>query len=64
MELLLASNPPMTDISTELIPKLLGKINTWHNDETVIDIGTEASLQYANDVCRDLAYSFSGSIVS
>lgn len=47
MELLLASQPPMTDISTELLPQLLGKINTWHNADTVIDIGTPESLHRA-----------------
>lgn len=55
IELLLSTNPPMTDISTELIPALLGRINTWYNPEIVIDIGTEASLQYANSLCKPIA---------
>jgi mannose-1-phosphate guanylyltransferase len=48
MKILLSSSPPMTDISTELIPKLLGRINTWENTGTVIDIGTPESLRRAS----------------
>jgi mannose-1-phosphate guanylyltransferase len=41
-------NPPISDISTELIPRLLGKIFAWHNNGTLIDIGTPESLDRAN----------------
>jgi mannose-1-phosphate guanylyltransferase len=46
---LLTSSSQITDISTELLPKLLGKINTWHNANTVIDIGTPESLESAQN---------------
>lgn len=49
VRMLLQAEPPITDISTELLPKLLGKINTWHNADTVIDIGTPESLRHADD---------------
>ena len=35
------------DFSTEIIPKFLGKINTFHNDIYHRDIGTPASLELA-----------------
>lgn len=49
IQLLIEDHPAFTDISTELLPLLLGKINTWHNSDAVIDIGTPQSLQYARE---------------
>jgi mannose-1-phosphate guanylyltransferase len=48
----LSGQPPITDISTELIPRLLGKMNTWYNERTLIDIGSPASLQSANELIQ------------
>lgn len=62
VEIMTASDPPINDISTELLPRLLGKINTWHCEEGVIDIGTPESLQEANfrftSVVRSLSASW------
>jgi len=38
---------PEIDFSTEVIPKFLGKINTFHNDIYHRDIGTPSSLESA-----------------
>lgn len=54
IELLLTTGPLTSDISTQLIPMLLGKINTWHNSDTVIDIGTQNNLRFANELCKGL----------
>jgi mannose-1-phosphate guanylyltransferase len=40
-------NPSVSDISTELLPKFIGKIATWHNPRTHIDIGTIENLKKA-----------------
>jgi mannose-1-phosphate guanylyltransferase len=42
----------MTDISTELIPRMLGCIFTWHNQGLMMDIGTPESLETANVIVR------------
>lgn len=44
--------PGMTDISTELIPRMLGGIFTWHNPGLMMDIGTPESLETANALVR------------
>jgi mannose-1-phosphate guanylyltransferase len=33
------------DFSREVVPRYLGKIATWHNDDRLVDIGTIASLK-------------------
>jgi len=38
------------DFSTEVLPKLLGKIYTWHLDEPYLDIGTLESLQKSQNI--------------
>jgi mannose-1-phosphate guanylyltransferase len=42
--------PGATDISVDVLPRILGRIFTWHNRETLIDIGTPASLSFANSL--------------
>jgi mannose-1-phosphate guanylyltransferase len=36
--------PPPSDFSTEVIPKLIGKIQGWHTNEMYIDIGSVNAL--------------------
>lgn len=43
----LKNNPSITDFSTQVIPKFLGKIATWENNSSFIDIGTIEKLQLA-----------------
>ena len=38
------------DFSTEVIPKLIGRIQTWHTDEKFIDIGTPETYNSAQDI--------------
>lgn len=41
--------PEITDFSTEVLPKFMGRIATWHNDQIHIDIGTPQSLLHAQE---------------
>ncbi len=50
--LLAAEKKPVIDLSNDIIPKLLGKINTFHNTQCHIDIGTIANYQLACDYAR------------
>lgn len=43
----LCEHPEAQDFSTQVLPKLLGRIATWHNDQVHIDIGTVESLHEA-----------------
>lgn len=43
----LESHPNLTDFSTEVLPRFIGRIATWHNREIHRDIGTLASLKDA-----------------
>jgi len=47
-------NKEIKDFSTEVIPKFLGKISTWHNNSIHRDIGTIGSLEKAQ---KDLKLS-------
>ncbi|QNJ30598.1 mobA-like NTP transferase domain protein [Synechococcus sp. PROS-9-1] len=40
-------SPWPSDFSIEVIPDLLGKIQTWHTDQLYLDIGTPAALTQA-----------------
>lgn len=40
----LNEHPEVNDFSTEVLPKFMGRIATWHNDQVHIDIGTPQSL--------------------
>ena len=42
--------PQASDFSTEVIPELIGRISTWHTNESFIDIGTPSSLYEANHI--------------
>ena len=43
-------NPKPSDFSTEVIPKWLGQIQTWHTHDTYLDIGTPENLNRAQEV--------------
>ena len=45
-------SPIPTDFSTEVIPKLLGRIQTWHTDHAYLDVGTPESLMTAQQLTR------------
>ena len=42
--------PPPSDFSTEVIPTLLGKIQSWHTDQPYLDIGTPEALVTAQQL--------------
>ena len=41
------------DFSTEVIPKLLGRIQAWNTNQTYLDIGTPEALTLAQKLMRD-----------
>ena len=43
-------NPIPKDFSLDILPLLMGKINTYHTQESYIDIGTPNSLKKANSI--------------
>jgi len=42
--------PPPSDFSTEVIPSLTGRIQTWHTDQAYLDIGTPEALATAQQL--------------
>ena len=42
--------PTPSDFSTEVIPKFLGRIQSWHTNHPYLDIGTPASLTMAQQL--------------
>ena len=46
-------NPMAHDFSTEVIPKLLGRIQTWHTNRTYMDIGTAEALVLAQKLIKN-----------
>ncbi len=42
--------PKPVDFSTEILPRLLGRIYTWHTRDTYIDIGTPENLNRAKSI--------------
>ena len=52
------NNPGVSDFSTEVVPKFIGRIATWENKEIHRDIGTIDSLRKAqNDECNFTLHS-------
>ena len=47
-------NPRPSDFSTEVIPKLLGRIQTWHTHDAYLDIGTPEALTSAQKLMGDM----------
>jgi len=52
LQWLTLNNPNAKDFSTEVIPKLVGKIFTYHTDSIYIDIGTLESLEEARKMAK------------
>lgn len=50
MEHLNRMAPPPSDFSTEVIPSLMGRIQTWHTDQPYLDIGTPEALATAQQL--------------
>ena len=46
------NNPQASDFSTQVLPKLLGKVFTHHTSMPYIDIGTQASLDQARRIAN------------
>ena len=46
-------NPIPSDFSTEVIPTMLGRIQTWHTNDAYLDIGTPETLNAAQELLRD-----------
>ena len=46
-------NPTPSDFSTEVIPRLLGRIQTWHTQDPYLDIGTPETLNAAQELLRN-----------
>lgn len=46
-------NPKPSDFSTEVIPTLLGRIQTWHTNQAYLDIGTPEALNSAQKIMRN-----------
>jgi mannose-1-phosphate guanylyltransferase len=42
--------PPPSDFSTEVIPNLMGRIQTWNTDQFYLDIGTPEALSTAQQL--------------
>jgi mannose-1-phosphate guanylyltransferase len=49
-----AMRPQPSDFSTEVIPRLLRRINTWHSTRPYLDIGTPAALEAAQGLIHPL----------
>ncbi|MCX6838543.1 MAG: nucleotidyltransferase family protein [Verrucomicrobia bacterium] len=47
LEFMQSLGPDVTDLSTQILPLLLGRIATWQNHEILIDIGTPERLAMA-----------------
>ena len=47
LALLASMSPPPSDFSTEVIPQLMGRIQSWPTDQPYLDIGTPAALAAA-----------------
>ncbi|MEB3354229.1 MAG: sugar phosphate nucleotidyltransferase, partial [Cyanobacteriota bacterium] len=47
VEVLARIQPAPSDFSTEVIPTLLGRIQTWHTEQPYLDIGTPQALAAA-----------------
>ena len=43
-------SPQPTDFSTEVIPSLMGRIQTHHTEKPYLDIGTPAALDAAQNL--------------
>tara|TARA_X000000950_G_scaffold27883_1_gene30011 strand:- start:248 stop:961 length:714 start_codon:yes stop_codon:yes gene_type:complete len=46
-------NPTPSDFSTEVIPTMLGRIQTWHTHDVYLDIGTPEALTSAQQLLKN-----------
>lgn len=46
------ANPEITDFSTQVLPKFIGRIATWHNSGIHIDIGNIEALKMAQNLAK------------
>ena len=51
----LSMSPPPSDFSTEVIPTLLGKIQSWHTCKPYLDIGTPSALAQAQSLLTPIS---------
>lgn len=51
-EIILRMGDDVNDLSTQVLPFLLGKIVTWENHQTLIDIGSPERLALAQNICQ------------
>ncbi len=49
--------PYASDFSTEVLPKLIGRIQTWHTTSPYLDIGTEESLANSQELIKPVKIS-------
>ena len=54
VEFMKTLQPQPSDFSTEVIPHLLGRINTWHASKAFLDIGTAEALEAAQDIIEPM----------
>lgn len=52
IELILQMGDGVNDLSTQVLPFLVGKIFTWENHQTLIDIGSPERLALAKNICQ------------
>lgn len=50
VEVLARMQPAPSDFSTEVIPTLMGRIQTWHTEQPYLDIGTPHALEAAQEL--------------
>ena len=48
----ICDRPEITDFSTQVLPQFIGRIATWHNEHTHIDIGSIDALREAQSVVQ------------
>jgi mannose-1-phosphate guanylyltransferase len=50
LDRLAGMSPQPSDFSTEVIPTLMGRIQTWHTEQPYLDIGTPQALEAAQEL--------------
>lgn len=48
----IVANPEITDFSTQVLPKFIGRIATWHNSGIHVDIGNIRALKMAQNLAK------------
>ena len=55
----ISERPDISDFSTQVLPHFIGRIATWHNEGTHIDIGSIEALREAQSLAQYKAITFS-----